>query len=70
MMKIGDVGIPKDFEILSGVIIEIREDLTGEPLYILDNGCKYTDSELEDPGIVIFEEVPLQDMEVKKIIKD
>lgn len=46
--KIGDIVIPKDYPILKGTISGIERDLDGiTPLYILENGGRYTEKELQ-----------------------
>jgi hypothetical protein len=45
--EIGSMGIPKDFPMLKGKIIEIGKDFDGSPLYFLQTGGRYTESELQ-----------------------
>ena len=46
-MKPGTIVTPIDYPKLKGVIVEIDTDsFTGEILYVLDNGCRYIESEL------------------------
>ena len=44
--KIGDVVIPKDQPELSDEIVDIR-DYLDDIVYVLKNGCLYTDDELQ-----------------------
>ena len=44
--KIGDIVIPKDQPELADEIIDIR-DYLDELVYILENGCMYTEDELQ-----------------------
>ena len=45
--KEGDLAIPQKYPILKGKITGIKKDLDDSPLYLLDNGGRYTESELE-----------------------
>jgi len=44
--KEGDIAIPKDIPELKGKIVKVDKFL-GETLYVLSNGCMYTDRELK-----------------------
>ena len=44
--KIGDIVVPKDQPELADEIVEIG-DFLDEPVYVLKNGCRYTEDELE-----------------------
>lgn len=47
MRKIGDIVTPKNFEELENRIVWIKQDITGEPLYILDNGMRCIENDLK-----------------------
>ena len=44
--KIGDVVVPKDQPELADEIVDIR-DYLDDIVYVLENGCLYTDDELQ-----------------------
>jgi len=47
MKKIGNTVTPKDHPELESKIKDIKHDWgTGQPLYFLENGCRYTEDEL------------------------
>ena len=58
-MKKGDIVTPRDFPELKGTIIWIDRDYANQDLYVLDNGCRYTESEVD-----------FEDMRIKKINHD
>ena len=43
----GEIAIPKEFPILKSKIVSIREDFAGATLYLLENGGRYTEQELQ-----------------------
>ena len=46
MIKVGDTVIPKKHPSLKGVVKNISKAYDGSALYILDNGCMYTEEEV------------------------
>ena len=47
MIKIGDMVISKRCPTLKGVVKKIGKSFDDKPLYILDNGCMFTEEELK-----------------------
>ena len=46
MIKVGDTVIPKTRPLLKGTVKKIGKSFDDKPLYILDNGCLFTEEEL------------------------
>ena len=53
MKKMNELVTPKGTPELAGRITRVEQDYNGEPLYILDNGARYTEEEL---GNVLLEQ--------------
>ena len=47
MKKVGDKVTSKKFPLLKGVVKKIGKSFDDKPLYILDNGCMFTEDELQ-----------------------
>jgi len=45
--KEGQMAIPKNYPILKSEIVSVGKDMDGSPLYLLGNGGRYTEIELE-----------------------
>ena len=47
MRQIGEIATPKEAPQLASKIVKIGKDFSDQPLYILENGCRWIEDDLE-----------------------